>query len=663
MTIKEHFDGIFLDEVYLRFDDNTSVAQKRVAAVNNLFGYSQVLAAMRDNLDGGDQSLSEDDDDEIISKWSKSLREGPAPVPLTEDEIERRLELNSALIEFFMGTGFRTLYSKAPTDMDSLTAAMAALSLSPSQSVDKRTSLPWLETHPFQSVDKCTSLLRPKARERFCTYLSHTCHRLIAVAGFAGSGKTTVLASCAVLFAQQPDISSVYVSAPTHVAVSNIAARIKAVSNQLGFDYIIIRGFKMEVELRRFVSTVQGLPVLEDKWRPARWHHEMSLCSWLVDFVRASKPHPKLAKLHKEYSTSEVFSELRLLVGGTPFEACHPAGSTKPPLMAVVKNIATRLVGLADFICTTPYASTEPPYRKACAAAGAVILDEAGALTKQDALMVWGPYMRPCAMAGDDKQLCPPAMERNSEFWDEAKTSVLTHHQLSGQGTFVLTEQLRIARGGFDLALQAVYPDTDDFAYGECCDGNEMAMAIERWARKRGLRGKPGLALPVFVNCLDTGCLTTESLSRINPQQNAHALDVIRRLLAEVSGVTPTDFTVITPYRANCAEVKRALAAAGLSAIQVQTADSFQGQETQIVVVIMATDAASGPLFTGIMYRLCVSTTRHTAALIIVGDINTVSFRATHANEVCMATMFKYMSDNGRVMHVGGEIGRLPHRK
>jgi superfamily I DNA and/or RNA helicase len=38
------------------------------------------------------------------------------------------------------------------------------------------------------------------------------------------------------------------------------------------------------------------------------------------------------------------------------------------------------------------------------------VLDEAGAMSKADAILVWGAECRPCAMAGDEKQLPPAVM-------------------------------------------------------------------------------------------------------------------------------------------------------------------------------------------------------------------------------------------------------------
>lgn len=70
-----------------------------------------------------------------------------------------------------------------------------------------------------------------------------------------------------------------------------------------------------------------------------------------------------------------------------------------------------------------------------------------------DALMVWGTQCRPCAMAGDERQLPPAVMERDrNRFCDQAAVSVLEHFQKTSNPTFVLNRQIRIIEGLFDLA-------------------------------------------------------------------------------------------------------------------------------------------------------------------------------------------------------------------
>ncbi|EPE04320.1 dna helicase [Ophiostoma piceae UAMH 11346] len=127
--------------------------------------------------------------------------------------------------------------------------------------------------------------------------------------------------------------------------------------------------------------------------------------------------------------------------------------------------------------------------------------------------------------------------------------------------------------------------------------------------------------IPMFVHCLDPESSVTESMSRVNHAQNAHAISIIKEVIS--SGLQESDITMITPYRLNLACLKESLTANGLS-IPVHTTDSFQGQEAPVIVVVLCTDRNSGPLFTAGQNRLCVATTRHSAALIIVGDIETV---------------------------------------
>ncbi|KAJ4199607.1 hypothetical protein NW767_008030 [Fusarium falciforme] len=110
-----------------------------------------------------------------------------------------------------------------------------------------------------------------------------------------------------------------------------------------------------------------------------------------------------------------------------------------------VKEFYKCILQYAHAICTTPHASTTKPYKSLIADADAVVLDEAGAMWKADALQVIGQTLRPVAMARDENQLPPTVMtlmdkdgSMLNQFAPDTRTSMLEHLKRTGQVCFVL---------------------------------------------------------------------------------------------------------------------------------------------------------------------------------------------------------------------------------
>lgn len=291
------------------------------------------------------------------------------------------------------------------------------------------------------------------------------------------------------------------------------------------------------------------------------------------------------------------------------------------------RALIIRVLSIADFVCTTPYASQYRWFKHVAEAADAIVLDEAGAMCMADALMVWGTQCRPCAMAGDERQLAPAVMERErNRFCDQAAVSVLEHFQKTSNATFVLTRQMRIVEGLFDLARQIVYPDVPNVAYGKRArvENHPVARLIDDWAGARyGYRPLPDKILPVFLHCKDTIC-DMSGTSRVNVLQNAAAISFMDALVGS-GKVKARDIVVITPYRGNLKKLEAALARhPTLADVPVSSADSFQGREGLVVVFVMCVTKETGPLFVANINRICVAITRQVGALFVVGDIDTV---------------------------------------
>ncbi|RTE70587.1 hypothetical protein BHE90_015015 [Fusarium euwallaceae] len=113
--------------------------------------------------------------------------------------------------------------------------------------------------------------------------------------------------------------------------------------------------------------------------------------------------HPILFTLRQAFNDEDEYALLRLFVRGRDGPYCD-FYQAKTRIGDQLKQFYVCVLQHANVICTTPYASSSKPWKRYKAKADAVILDEAGAMWKADALQVIGDTLRPTAMAGDGNQ-------------------------------------------------------------------------------------------------------------------------------------------------------------------------------------------------------------------------------------------------------------------
>jgi len=134
-------------------------------------------------------------------------------------------------------------------------------------------------------------------------------------------------------------------------------------------------------------------------------------------------------------------------------------------------------------------------------------------------------------------------------------------------------------------------------------------------------------------------------------------------------GLKGSDFVVVTPYRASLDQIQLALQDSKLPAecknVEVSTTDSFQGGEGTIVIFVLTVNAGTGPQFVAGMipifplkavglltfwtdpHRVCLGITRHKAALVVVGDIDTVA-----KSKSAFGDLLRWFSSHKRVASV-----------
>jgi hypothetical protein len=534
--------------------------------------------------------------------------------------------------------------------------------------------------------DSIMAKMGPSAAVRFLQFLRVPRLSYLAIVGFAGSGKTQQLALSTLVYLHNDKYGKVYCAAPTHVATSNFAQRLSRLSIEIDAAVpphqrprrlpMIVRGYNLNSETESFICAVRGTSAKPDPYSTRVWSMELSVCEYMLKVAGVGKyklePRDALA-------LEQVRESLKTSSDGLKDVRDWLDDPSRPCPRTMIKKFAAIVLYCADAVCTTPFQASDVDYRAwNRGAAKATVLDEAAAMLMTDALCVWVNDGRPLSVAGDERQLPPTVCNMASmrlgkvanPFAYLARISVLEHAKKTHWPCFVLATQFRIAAGGFDVARDVVYHDIDNFEYAAqtALSLHPAASRIEAWVvQTRHVRPSPAdKVLPVFVDCVDSKCLTPEtSRSKYNPVQNRNVIKLVKDLSKDVK-IAAKDIVVITPYRANIKDLRASLDSNGFKDVVLNTTDSFQGQEALVIIFVLCVTQETGPCFVADYHRICVGLTRHVDFLFVVGDIKTVSSDRVYKNEMlkdddgtqvkvtgdAFARMLKFFHEHHRVYSV-----------
>ncbi|KAH6681022.1 P-loop containing nucleoside triphosphate hydrolase protein [Plectosphaerella plurivora] len=606
--------------------------------------------------------------------------------PLDSAIVKDRQALHRAVMR---GNGFHTWMatdepqpdSASPQD-SSITEITNGLQQAAITKTSKLRSIPIVDFTdvPNQSYLQSTLMeLLPQDRERAMTYFRERHLGIGLFTAGPGFGKTTMISIAALIM--QNKLGPVLVSAPSNVAVDNFAERINRLSSSIVCRHnedleedsperaslrTVIRVYKYRNERQAFrhlllhpADLSNAVSSYRNSWgTPPKWKFELSLAYWLLTVFRATEV-PGIEPIGPDHSAAlrtfqaEVDKRAEL----APFRAfAAAAGSSTAGRSAlndgVLNRLFNELIRIADFVATTPAASStggkNGVYGFKHNRAQGLVVDEAGAMNRGDLACVWGNVLTPCFLAGDPKQLPPTILtgefERDmsgnlrNRLAGDGEISPLLFLQASGIPVFRMHVQLRIARGLFDIVAEQVYPGVP-FTYADVCNITEPRFApghlLEEFVQETYPSIKPPEEhhfSPVFIHCPDTEVITSSSGSKRSDDQVIAALQFIADLV-KAKNIDPSRIAMIATYSANVDSIERTRQQRKLdfgfldTMPRAYTVDGFQGQEADIVIVVMGTNRQTGAGFTSDPQRLNVLLTRARAGLVLVGDITTMGGR------------------------------------
>ncbi len=477
-------------------------------------------------------------------------------------------------------------------------------------------------------------------------------------------------------------LGSIICTAPTNFAVDNIASRIDSICQQIidsanrnrrncereiqhaNIDnynnIIVVRGYDIKEEVRNFEAYLAPTPRPQKAELPAtepstRWTLHLSLAYWLLLAIASpavgtpqGSEHKKLWKIR--HSKDPKLCWLRQIASGQISWAEYMNRSSREEDILHCFGIVLDDV---DILCLTPAATEKHSYYREWKTerARGVLVDEAGNIQKADLYTVWGNTLLPCFLCGDIQQTPPITLtirERDEKgfhniYCHNGRISPLFSFQVMGWPVYTLKIQLRMARGLFDIVSGVLYGHSK-VQYADSCDIHNIryspGVSFQQYMQGKFPSLKPpaeGKLAPIFLHCPDTVATVDNGRGSMRcAEQVSIALKLIRDMV-EATTISPGQITCLTPYTANIDEIEQQLRSPEYKLLSCmpkpETVDSFQGQEADIVVVIMGTTGPTpGPGFTKEKTRLSVLLTRHRSGLLIVGDIN-VAGVVLHGND------------------------------
>lgn len=432
---------------------------------------------------------------------------------------------------------------------------------------------------------------RLNASQQRAVGLSLAANELAVVHGPPGTGKTTTLVQIIKALIRQDHQKQILVVAPSNTAVDLLSEKLH------------------EEELN--VLRVGNPSRVSERLMALTLDHKMSAHSLMKEAKKLKKQANEFKKMAHTYKRS--FGKMERDQRKALFDEAHR-------IMKEVTNteqyIIDDLVSKAQVITATLVGSNQYLVRNLTF--DTVVIDEAGQALEP---ACWIPILKAkkLVLAGDHCQL-PPTIKSDEAGRNGLRITLLekaiARHP---EAVTLLNEQYRMHEQIMGYSSRVFY---------------ENALQAHPSVAAHALF--PGDSALLFIDT--AGCGFEEKLdgtSSTNPEEAVLLVKHLTQLVTELKATyTAADFpqiALISPYKQQLALLnEQLLHTAALqpyrSAIAVNTIDSFQGQERDIVYISMTRSNDKGAIgFLSDIRRMNVAMTRARKKLVIVGDSATLS--------------------------------------
>lgn len=274
--------------------------------------------------------------------------------------------------------------------------------------------------------------------------------------------------------------------------------------------------------------------------------------------------------------------------------------------------IVTSCIGAQQLLSTIAEDSSEDG-----AAFPIVVLDEAGQTTEAALICALAAAKaRQVILVGDTKQLPPTVTTEDAELRKIIGVSPMERLLKSGIDEFALKEQYRMPESLLLHPNNYFYNGEVKVAKTGGADSNLPAPKGFPWPHKDPL---------AFLDVGNDSEIMHNFSGRSNPTEVNVILDIVERVIA-AGDIEAQNIAIITPYSKQVQLFRTELHNASFRAskmtnVEVGTVDSFQGQETDLVLFSSVRSNVLRELgFLRDARRLNVAITRAKRGLILVGD-------------------------------------------